>query len=539
MIQEKVLAVNDVFITTDSGKKTPLGNRIFDVGDLVWTDGNYAFGTKKNTNFPMQMAAAMPYTGKYFIWQGAINNPIFRIYNAETLEYMEIPGTIIGGRFIYNSKGTKFVWLMGSGNQVQIYILTATGYTNYTVTLPYSYNGVLNVDGYIDDAGDVYWSVFLNDFKYSRYYTTEGEVYNTTGHVVMIKYKNDGILNTYDYTATIKDKYDIVYEACSSLSNTSGLSLLYSNIVELTQEEKQAQIPNNAISAWHVACEYAFSLISDNYVPDGESYAINKPKANISGVNLIRYDDGLIFTSIWTSSNIYIEAIRGYHQADWHYNPIQYGSTYVSKASIASIIACGDSYIDKNLAINQVLNQQEISNVSLSCRHKQIQYNVSVAGEPAYVVPSGWQPGDYLPWPYHISATETIDIESQTPVDDMTYTIDSCDCGYGFTFEYHPVVGSESGTTPAYFLLKNANWSMDVSTMVDNFTKFETPPQVTPLDDERILFLNCPNNALYMINIADNSKQLLSKHYTDNGRIPLITGQTAAELIRILTKVPS
>ena len=80
---------------------------------------------------------------------------------------------------------------------------------------------------------------------------------------------------------------------------------------------------------------------------------------------------------------------------------------------------------------------------------------------------------------------------------------------------------------------------MDVSTMVDNFTKFETPPQVTPLDDERILFLNCPNNALYMINIADNSKQLLSKHYTDNGRIPLITGQTAAELIRILTKVPS
>jgi len=572
MIQEKVLAVNDVFITTDSGKKTPLGNRIFDIGDLVWTDGGYVFGTRKNTNFPISvMGTPGAATEKYFIWQGVITNPIFRIYNAETLEYMEIPGTIIGGRFIYNSKGTKFAWLMGSGNQVQIYILTATGYSNFTVTLPYAYSRALSIDGYMDnDTGDIYWSVYINDFEYERYFNDTAEVLNTSGHVAVIKYKNDELISNNNLTDDILSQGETAWQESLTASKDSSV-LITKKLPNPSLEEVLANLsltyanPNSHL-LWEDEWLFADDIILN--AADNATKASNRPQLSSLSIDFVNFEQNKINVEISFGNDyliksrdgnaLYTHVASNNHRTTYPYQTI--GNSVVTINKTISSDGSVQNFDEKTATASDTTQNQPYFDMqpgkadnpllmgakyptSAFTNFSKTDYNLCQYQKYAYWDGvEDWETHFGIP---NLSTNYLFYFELNTIEDHWPqyggsfYYINSCSAGNGYTFEEHQGHGDENGYYPACFLLKKDSWSMDVSTIVQNFTNFLTPPQVTPLDDERILFLNCPNNALYMINITNNSYQLLSNAYTDNGRIPLITGQTQAELIRILTKVPN
>lgn len=44
MKQETVLDTDGMNIVTESGIKTPIGNRMFETGETVWVDEKYVFG---------------------------------------------------------------------------------------------------------------------------------------------------------------------------------------------------------------------------------------------------------------------------------------------------------------------------------------------------------------------------------------------------------------------------------------------------------------------------------------------------------------
>ena len=569
MIQEKVINVESLYIVTGTGKKVPIGNRNFEIGETVWTDGGYVFGTRKNTNFPISvMGTPGAATEKYFIWQGVITNPIFRIYNAETLEYMEIPGTIIGGRFIYNSNGTKFAWLgiTTSGNQITTTVLTANGYTNFTVTLPYSYERNIFTDGYIDDIGDIYWSAYINDFEYVRYFNATEEVFNTSGHVAIIKYKNAEMVSNHNLTDDILSQGETAWQESLTASKDSSV-LITKKLPNPSLEEVLANVgltyanPNS-----HLLWEDVW-LFADNIITSANVVAINRPQLSSLSIDFVNFEQNKINVAISFNNNYLIKSRDGnalYTHVDSHNHWTTYpyqtiGNSVVTinktissdgsvqhfdeKIATAYDTTQNQPYFDMQLGqADNPLTGGSMEPTSAFTNFTKTDYNLC-----QYQKYAAWDGVE--DWETHFGipnlSTEYIyyfelnTIEDHWPQYGSFYYINSCSAGNGYTFEEHQGHSDENGFYPAYFLLKNGSWSMDVSTIVDNFTNFATPPQVTPLDDERILFLNCPNNALYMINITDNSKQLLSEHYTDNGRIPLVTGQTQAELIRILTKVPS
>ena len=359
---------------------------------------------------------------------------------------------------------------MGSGNQVQVYILTATGYTSYTVTLPYAYSGVLNVDGYIDDAGDVYWSAYINNLTYDRYYNDTAEVLNTSGHVAVIKYKNDELISNNNLTDKILEQNEVAWQSCLAES-TNAEALIKTIAYAPTEEEVHSWDPadttlTNWALAWQDVWEFTDEIIIDPI--NGSTKANNKPQLKDFAIDFINYEDSKINNEISFASGYWVKARDG----NGFYETPYSGTYYVYE--------CGDIWIINNsnitiANINENFNKKSYSSDEITGDIVYAKYTYTLTS------PRGTT-NEYIY--YH--ETDEIDWALSTPI--VAYPIYSCDCGYGFTFEYHPVVSTESGNTPAYFLLKNANWSMDVSTMVDNFTKFETPPQVTPLDDEEYYF---------------------------------------------------
>lgn len=245
MIKETVQAVGITHIVTETGSKTLLGNRQFEIGDSVWTHGNFAFGTERNNPAPMIIPFNIEESDYCFvIWQA----DKFCVYSFDDFKYTEIAASDLSGssQLVYNDAGTKFTLIdyqpQNCSNIVKLIdVLTST---ITTVTLPFtdlSNSTIQELSAYYD--GDTLkWCCFVT--AQSNNTPSENDVWQEYGvysAAAIYDYENDTLVNTTDYVANglniVRNEIEGIICAEGFVTVTENLSAFYAgegNTLDIT-----------------------------------------------------------------------------------------------------------------------------------------------------------------------------------------------------------------------------------------------------------------------------------------------------------------
>lgn len=246
MIKETVQAVGTTHIVTETGSKTLLGNRQFDVGDSVWTHGGYAFGTERNNPTPMIIPVNEVSSGLYII-SVEYNAMVIRDASQPALPAVKTiplemdvnnPSQMCAA---YNKDGTKLsiLSIVDSTNTVTIKTIDNGVLTDTTVTLPCEAVDIwLSNHAIIAsyEADDLVWSIYCAKHDtpsnqpqnlYDRYYVpTVSAIY---------EYKNTELINTIDFVDKFENDLlgilrDIVSaEGFATISETNETTVVREN----------------------------------------------------------------------------------------------------------------------------------------------------------------------------------------------------------------------------------------------------------------------------------------------------------------------
>ena len=234
MIKETVTAIGITHIVTETGSKTCLGNRQFAIGESVWTHEGYAFGTERNSGILIIPTGMVPAVGR-FIVEFYKSDGVFRIRDTESLDVVvevEMPTEVADawpGRFCYDVETLAF-YVIAEGPSsngyrgVTIHKVQNGSYTTETVNLPtggfFSYNIMHAVNG------QLYWTVFANDFVYRKHTTSAGVPFaDVSGVIAFYEYIGTELQNTYNLTSRVTSFYDAIWETINTAWNGTTLTL--------------------------------------------------------------------------------------------------------------------------------------------------------------------------------------------------------------------------------------------------------------------------------------------------------------------------
>jgi hypothetical protein len=298
MKQETVLDTDGMNIVTESGIKTPIGNRMFETGETVWVDEKYVFGHDGKSRYPIINNAGVdePATSNFIVLcdddgNCSIFNMSFDKEN-EPLRPSHIDLRVniceknsygITG-FCYNKKGTKFAFTSRSwdddGNYVKMTMVTEAGIKSETVKAE---NGLNNyaVDCYFDMNDDLIITLVLNNIYFSDSYKEDGTHTEDRGTAFKyLYYKNLKLDHTDDRTSQVVASMNRLREELLAVTDPSRISLIRTKGArgggkssigsggygEWTQGEVSA-----ATAAWITANSYP--AINSEFIYTLESYS--------------------------------------------------------------------------------------------------------------------------------------------------------------------------------------------------------------------------------------------------------------------------
>ena len=228
MIKETVQAVGTTHVVTETGSKTLLGNRQFEIGESVWTDGNFAFGTERNNPAPLIIptGATPAVPGYYFV---EFTSGKLRIREASgsytVVAEIPIPSDMSSSDwFAYDPESLKFSGLQYiSYNTLKIHTVQNGQYTVQDITLPYATSDrsfVKTGSGmyceYVN--GKLFWSVCCDDFFYNRYMARDGTIVNNnSGHIAIFDYEDTTLVKITDYTDKVIAQHDATWDDAMAL----------------------------------------------------------------------------------------------------------------------------------------------------------------------------------------------------------------------------------------------------------------------------------------------------------------------------------
>lgn len=298
MKQETVLDTDGMNIVTESGIKTPIGNRLFETGETVWVDGKYAFGHDGKSRCPIVNNAGVdePATSNFIVLcddDGNCsifdmsfdkeNEPLrpshidFRVNICDKNSY-----ALMG--FCYNQGGTKFAFILrtgdSSGSYVKMVMVTEGGIQSEVVK---EENGLSNyaMDCYFDSNDDLVITLILDNLNFSDAYKEDGTVNEVREKQFSYQYyKNLKFDHADDRTAQVLASLNSLRMEFIAVTNTSNIKLTktksdrgsgkvsvgvgYYN--EWTQGEVSA-----ATSAWITANSYP--AINSEFIYTLENYS--------------------------------------------------------------------------------------------------------------------------------------------------------------------------------------------------------------------------------------------------------------------------
>ena len=542
MIKETVSAVGVTHIVTESGSKTLLGNREFVIGDEVWTDGNYAFGTMRAVSSPIiPIGEMVPAAYGFFIWQGIDGGPTFRFYNAKTLQYTSFKNySIWGGKFIYNSSGTKCAWICFNvaDKIIKTVVLTADGFSSFLVTLPVDHSGTsISSDGYVDDLGDIYWAVYVDTTTYSKYYTASGVVQEATGSVNILKYKNNELIQNCDFTEKVIVANNETFAAAVALVNAATLE--YSEINNYSPSNLPPDI-GGIPTYWQLVQTEEFHIRTQAYCPV-KIKSLNLPEGTGFHTNFISYGlgDDLAKVGLETmaGNNVWAESNMTYNsttyeltgelwdppltQIDCMPRNLYEGQNmqYYGPCIVGSVIASSSFRIDENMKKVEY---------GTSKRATPLSPGITVNQETFFAKIAESEFGGFF------QSDEVITIAS---TNQSTYGSPPIylNAGGGYTFEYRIGYGDQNGYYPAYFKLTKEAWEIDITEWCQSYASPSDASRVTILDDNHILFLDPAHRKIGAIDLTTKViTELVSNVTFSNCRMPKISSTNLAKLAELL-----
>lgn len=239
MILETVLSAGTGTVTTSSGQKICMGDKYFEAGDEVWTDGPYAFGNEGKSPMPLVIgegagSASGPYIVVFMRDRNNSYKYIFRVFDlAQGFDtYSDFPVSMAESTsaFCYNAAGTKFCWVAQPLNAkyVNVYTLTASGLTVEQVTPPTISATTAQYYCYIDDNDDLIWHMYVSTADCSRKYDltftsdteyTEQVKETASGFAGFYVYKGTELIETHDYIEAVKAASDELWTTVTSAYN--------------------------------------------------------------------------------------------------------------------------------------------------------------------------------------------------------------------------------------------------------------------------------------------------------------------------------
>lgn len=335
MIKETVLELEGTNIITESGRKRPIGNRAYEVGEAVWTEGKYALGTDKHSQ-PINLSdEGVNNSTDIFIWAGIdddTNTLHYRVYKADNMNYVQmkvnLPDDVDVSNadnvwFAYNALGNKIAWLLYYANEFKLVIMDAEGKTT-TKTISHDYANYgdfdsTNVDLYIDSNNNVIVRCFYPAGASKVYDIIANQYVDDGSQSAKIKYYTNGELtktSTISGATLLADLTDLQSIADNAVI-TSDITLKFfgrvnntQNYVELKTDRNMAYVVNinNAVNAAYgkdIGIEGV--TLTSHTVTSGNIKELNKRKPSSgSSAYLENWEDEQIYHSCVSNASIFI-----------------------------------------------------------------------------------------------------------------------------------------------------------------------------------------------------------------------------------------
>lgn len=493
MIEETVLAVDGTRITTETGGKIPIGNREFEVGESVWTDGPFAFGTERYSGIVMPIADAKPNEVPCIVELGVVDGVwkyIIRDCSTDDLRAIEIawPLTEYPIAFCYNN--SKFTNFFVSTNTVTIKTITEDAITEQTVTLPYSGAGDIKIDAYYAADG-LHWTALWDDYQYEHYFDGSATnvdydpdnrqlVYSSTGHIAFLDYIGTELANNVDLTATVKTELDAIWNELYAIATDSNDYISFTYDIGTPAPAKLYTVP---------------------LVEKGQRPVSNMPNVAVS-FDIVSFAAKKIQFNTFTGGGLFVQGdgcqlynfnSDGYAPGDDNYVGTESDHFSVGQIGYFTLhrwLILGDNYrLEKE-------NKLEVSFVSTEA---DFTYGESSGHETIS--------GSY--------AGTTYD-----DTNDYTY---SKALAYGYTFSDDDAAGT---------ILSDGNgWTMSPNFSADIDGRY----WLAKMPSGKLLFYDAIGYTLNLIDKATSSISEIHNHYLYNTRAPVIT-KVVKDLAAILSK---
>ena len=554
MINEIVLAINPTTIETISGKKTPMGNRRFEVGESVWTDGPFAFGTERYSGMVMPIAPeTIPLELPYIVEFGYIDGDLkYAIRDCSTNEIKIVYSNIVTDldpvAFCYSGNGKKFATFSLESNIVSIRTSTPEGVTTETVTLPYEQvNDNTNhyIDCYYDDYSVLHWTILWNDYSYEHYYegsettvqTDTGNhalINNSSGQITFLIYAETTLQSESNCTSTIKNKLDAIWQEAYNVCIGNGLSYT-STIIQygVANNAGAYQIPTPLVGYGGVGW---VEMLNDSSVvtcevpviPRGKRTVVNRPDTRLTAYSFSPYSmqNKKIGFSTSVSPSLMVRGAK--HQ--YLYNKMSYAAvdnpltTWVngftrgwSPAVVGRCNITASCIADEN-SVSNIYDFKQVTTQSVSDFNTEHWKMANVWGEVSqeYIYESIYEEYTVM----RTDTTYTGETRNSSNQPAQTYNMD-----YGYSIE------AADGTA---ILKDGLGWTLDIGQY--SYYNATDPFYVSRLPDaNKILLYTGYADSLYLIDKSANEATEIHGDTLYNSRAPTIKA-SINELAAILSK---
>jgi len=263
---ELVTGLDGSRIITESGIKSPIGNRHFAVGEAVWVDGSIVFGSERNSQ-PVVIHSTGDGVDNLitmYLYNDASNLNHIVIYDVKneqilndlTLNFTYDIGNTSMRSFTYNKRFTKLAMLYEdyTTRALTAYIVTASGCTVKTFG-GYMYDVMSWYTCYFDDNDKLINKVFIND--------------SGNNLIRFITYVDGVATNISDMTSFMASTFDRAYSIASagtySLTSSDDESFLTKGgtVDDYTVFEQSTSFANDSYTASTGTASGQISMVND------------------------------------------------------------------------------------------------------------------------------------------------------------------------------------------------------------------------------------------------------------------------------------
>lgn len=533
MIEETVLAVDGTRITTETGGKIPIGNREFEVGESVWTDGPFAFGTQRfsgmiNQIIPESKPLILPYLIELGWFDDEVKGYGYRyairdcttsdVKIVATIDYVyasdpyDEPAPLA---FCYDKDRNIFTtFVADNSNVIKIRTVSPDGATLQTVTVPYDSSSggwSHHIDAYYDEYGVLHWTLLWDDLYYNHYYEGVASpivdydpgghqlIFNSGGHVAFCTYIGTELQNNVDLTSTCLSKLN---EAWNEVNNElSG--------AHMTIEGHE----DFSLSGYTKVWEDTPILYTEPIIRDGNYRVRNKPDMRIGSDSIYARSWESLRANLEYGSERCLVTVCGENHRAYNFNttvPISgtiddiYAGTssdHFSVGVLAEYLAFGGITIDGN-----------------GCEDIAKYRNMTIPGTSSVCSEYTGELGTVHPTTY-IDANYTGTNINDTGFSDFTRNMDA---GYSVTDTV-----AENGVT----LSDGNGWTMQTDE-IGVSVNANYPTYIAVLPGNK-LYMH--GNSDYLIDKTNKAVTYITGNQRYNTRIAVIES-TLADLITILSK---